>query len=105
MYNYKKDKIKNTEIGNHYLKLKKLFYNLLYVCKNLLKLNMYTIKEVHNNVLEQVNDLLNAIMEWFICAKIQQSLEKKKNRPIIIHAGLFHSDSVINWLVKNYNYK
>ena len=40
-------------------------------------------------------------MEWFICAKIEQ----KKHRPIIMHAGLFHSDSVIRWLTKLYKYK
>jgi hypothetical protein len=99
--NYSLEKIEDTLHGKHFLKLKKQFYKYIKECKDILEKDMYYVRENHMNILEGVNDMLNAIMEWFICAKI----ELKKHRPIIMHAGLFHSDSVIRWLTKIYKYK
>jgi hypothetical protein len=39
-------------------------------------------------------------MEWYICACI----ENNKNKPIILHLGLAHSDKIIKWLQNLYNY-
>jgi hypothetical protein len=97
---YTYEHMMDTKLGKHYLALKRSFYN--YVKKNRLFLGMsiYTIKNHDSNILEDINGILNSMMEWYICAKI----ELKKKRPIIIHAGLFHSDSVITWLTKLYGY-
>ena len=47
-----------------------------------------------------VNDILNDIMEWYICSKIY-ILQNKSN---IIHTGLAHSQNVIKLLIWIYKY-
>lgn len=98
--NYNKEKLTNTLVGKHFLKLKKEFYNFVKNNRKLLQTMIYDIKNSNIMILEEINTMLNSIMEWYICAKI----ELKKHRPIIIHAGLYHSDKVINWLSTLYSY-
>jgi hypothetical protein len=98
--NYSQIKLENTRLGSHFLEIKKRYYIYLASYYSLLDWNIYDIKQNHTNILDGINDILNDIMEWYICAKI----ELKKHRSIIIHAGLFHTDSVIKWLTTHYNY-
>jgi hypothetical protein len=42
-------------------------------------------------------------MEWYCCALIIKNKNNKKN--FIIHAGLFHTDNIIQDLITYYNYK
>jgi hypothetical protein len=97
---YTYETMKGTNTGTHYMSIKRSYYD--YVKKNRLFLNMsiYMVKSHNSSVLEEINGILNSIMEWYICAKI----ELKRKRPIIVHAGLFHSDSVISWLSTLYGY-
>ena len=98
---YSPSKLKETKLGSHYLKLKKKYFN--YLTKNSKYLNeqLVDIIIMDSDVLEKINNILNSIMEWYICAKIYM----KKERPIILHTGLYHSDNVIKWLTRHYNYK
>ena len=97
---YTYENMTDTNLGTHYLSLKRSFYRYIKKYMILLNMSMYMIKRYDASILEEINGILNSIMEWYICAKI----ELKKHRPIIIHAGLFHSDSVITWLTTLYNY-
>ena len=47
-----------------------------------------------------INNLLDDIMEWYICAQIELYYKES----IIIHAGLAHTDKVINLLKNHYNF-
>jgi hypothetical protein len=91
-------KIKSKN-GEHFLELKKKFYNL--VKKN--KTNLYdTVLELKNNkinILEKINDMLDNILEWYICASINI------NKSNIIHTGLAHSEKIVDLLEKYYGYK
>ena len=98
--NYSQIKLENTKLGSHFLKIKKKLFNFLNENYSVLDWYIYDINQNHTNIMEGINDILNDIMEWYICAKI----ELKKPRPIIIHAGLFHTDNVIKWLSSHYNY-
>lgn len=97
---YTYENMKSTNSGTHYMSIKRSYYD--YIKKNRLFLNMsiYMVKSHNSNILEEINGILNSMMEWYICAKI----ELKRKRPIIVHAGLFHSDSVISWLSTLYGY-
>ena len=39
-------------------------------------------------------------MEWYTCALIK----KYKNRTIIVHAGLYHTEKIIKLLLTKYDY-
>ena len=55
----------------------------------------------NKNILEEINDILSEIIEWYVCSLIVLY----KNKSIIIHLGLAHSEKVIYWLVNNYLFK
>lgn len=98
LYNY--DKIKETTIGVHYLKIKKNFNEYLERNRESLQDYIFNIYKKNRKVLEEINDILDDIMEWYICALIYQ----KQDKPIVLHAGLAHTEKVIDWLIHNYNY-
>lgn len=92
--NYKIDSIKNTDIGSHFLKIKKHYLNFLNKYSNILN------NPIIIDIVDDVNDLLNDIMEWYICACIFDTNMKT----IILHAGLAHTDKVNDWLVNHYEF-
>lgn len=99
--NYKIEKLVNTKLGKHFLIIKKNWKKFLE--NNQIYLN-YLIKILYQNnlnVLEKISDILDQIMEWYICANIELHLDK----PVILHTGLAHSDKVIDWLINHYKYK
>jgi len=92
--------LKINNLGKHYLKIK-YEYNI-FLNKYKIYLN-YTIKYLYNTnitILENINDILNNIMEWYSCAMI----DINNNKPIIIHTGLYHSEKILNLLKEYYNY-
>lgn len=99
--NYKKKYLKNTDLGKHFLIIKNKYKLFLENNNKYLYKNIKFIYENDINVLENINHILNDIMEWYICSKIYSY----KNKPIILHTGLAHSDKIIIWLLNNYNYK
>lgn len=63
--------------------------------------NVNDIARTNMLIVNDINDILNNIIEWNIVFNIYKSINKK----IIIHAGLYHTERVIDWLVKYYDYK
>jgi hypothetical protein len=98
--NYNSDSIKHTLLGKHFMFIKKNYGNFL--TANTQYLNQ-TIKQIYQSnpyVLYLVNQILDEIMEWYICANIYFN----ENKPIILHTGLAHSEKIIRWLLVKYNY-
>lgn len=100
IYNYDKNKLPHTKLGKHFMIIKKNYGNFLQANKNSKK---STIKEIYSSnpeILYQINNILDEIMEWYICANIILNEDK----PIILHTGLVHSEKVIKWLLVHYDY-
>jgi hypothetical protein len=98
LYNY--EKIKATKIGDHYLSIKDNYHNYLKTNHKILRKNIFAIHKENKNTLETINDILDEIMEWFICAHVY----KNSHKPIVLHAGLAHTEKVVYWLTNNYNF-
>jgi hypothetical protein len=89
--------IKTTKSGEHFMALKHMYYNFL------VKYNDYfhlSLNKINDNILLEINELLDFIMEWFICSNIDYN----KTKPIIIHTGLAHSQNILKLLSHIYNY-
>jgi hypothetical protein len=99
----KKYLMTENKLGEHFIELYKIFES--YKKEN----NMYmkkSIIEIFNNkthrILDEFNNILDSIMEWFIIAKMFQLKYNKKN--VIIHTGLYHSKNIIDKLIESYDY-
>lgn len=103
-YIYSENFLKKKKIGKHFLILKSIL--MLFVKKNKINLdkNIKDLMKDNKLMLEQINDLLSDIMEWYIIAKIYQGINEKKTS-FIIHAGLAHTTKIIILLKNYYNYK
>jgi len=93
-------KLYNTLQGKHFLMLKNNFRKFLKKYKSLLVYGgtVYDIKQNNSTVLEELNEILNGIMEWFTIANIDST------RNNVIHVGLAHSEKIVEWLIKHYGY-
>lgn len=98
---YCKKKLPRTKLGIHFIKIKRIYKKFLINNKKYLGIEILKLKKENISILENINDILNSIMEWYICALINMN----KDKPIILHAGLYHTDKVVNWLTTNYDYK
>ena len=97
MYDF--DKINNTKMGNCFIELKKKYYQFICINKDLLNIQLINIFKNYNYLLDQINELLDQIMEWYTCASIVIL-----NESSIIHTGLAHSEKIINILTSDYEY-
>ena len=93
--------IDNTNIGNHYIIIKKKYYDFLHNNNKLLnhKINDI-IKKYKSLIIDDINDLLDTIMEWYICTSIIMD-----GTSHIIHTGLAHSEKVVQLLISHYNFR
>lgn len=98
--NYQVDKLKGTKLGIHFLLIKNNFKKLLEKNKEFLSLSVQMVKTIKSDFFESINNLLDQIMEWYICANIQINNDK----PIIIHTGLAHSEKIVQLLQVHYQY-
>jgi len=96
LLNYNPLKLKNKTLGKHFKRIKQNYNQILKDYS--LDLN----KSIKNkiNILTKINDLLDEIMEWNICANIILH----DNKPVIVHVGLAHSEKIIPLLKKYYKY-
>ena len=103
-YIYSEKFLKKKKIGKHFLILKSIL--MLFIKKNKINLdkNIKDLMKDNKQMLEQINNLLSDIMEWYIIAKIYQGINENKTS-FIIHAGLAHTTNIIILLKKYYNYK
>jgi hypothetical protein len=98
--NYNVEKLKHTLLGKHFLKIKQTYKNFMIKNSELIEETVNSVLEKNINVLEEINDILSDIMEWYVCAQIIQN----QNQSIIVHLGLAHSEKVIDWLENHYKY-
>lgn len=101
--NYNANILKNTLLGEHFLLIKNKYSIFLEKLNNQNLLN-YKIREMilkYSNELLVFNNILDSIMEWYICAQI----ESNKDKSIIVHAGLAHTDKIVDLLKSHYNFK
>ena len=99
LYSY--DNMNASRIGEHFLIIKNTYHSYLKKNKIYMNTSIKTIKETNSNVLEEINELLSYIMEWYIIAKTVSTIKSS----IIIHAGLAHTDNIIKWLNEHYEYE
>jgi hypothetical protein len=98
LLNYNVTHLKNTNIGKHFKKIKNNYSLILNKYLHYLNKNIKTKKSFLNDI----NDLLDEIMEWNICANI---ILHNKNKSVIVHVGLAHSEKIILLLKNHYKYK
>ena len=87
----------NQKISDHLKTIQIKFMRFLIKNKHLLGKSIIYVFNNNQNILEDYNTLLNDCMEWYTCLLI----EKYKNKTVMIHAGLYHTEK-INSLLKNY---
>jgi hypothetical protein len=99
--NYHIDNLKYTKTGEHYLLIKDYYKKFLQKYKSYLKLPITTIKSTHEEIFHKMNLILDKIMEWYGCGLC----ELYNNMPIILHAGLAHSEYIVEILQSHYKYE
>jgi hypothetical protein len=110
---YSEKFLKKKKLGKHFLILKKIIIRLIKKNKIYLDKDIKDVIKDNKKLLEQINNILSDIMEWYIIAKIYQGINENKNyqginenkTSFIIHAGLAHTTNIINLLKNYYNYK
>lgn len=97
---YNTKTLKNTKVGEHFLKIKNNFRYILVTNKKIFYKTLINVIEQDENFLYLFNDILDQIMEWYICANVELNTDNN----IMIHAGLAHSDVIIDLLRDFYGY-
>lgn len=94
--------VKIEIIKIHFDIIKKIYKDFLQKYNDYM--NHYILQLIKDNkeILEEINEILDNIMEWYTIAKMF-SINNNKN--IIIHTGLYHSNKIITCLTHFYNYK
>jgi hypothetical protein len=101
---YTKDFLKNSQLGTHFIKLKKEAKKLIKNNKEFLNKNILFIIKSNNHLMGKINELISFIMEWYVVAKIFQGMQNNESN-FIIHAGLAHTSNILLLLEKVYDYK
>lgn len=101
--NYNVNILKDTLLGKHFMILKNKYRELLEELNDnkLLNQKIRYLNTNHTSKLSFLNNLLDDIMEWYICAQIDLYHDKS----IIIHAGLAHTDKIIQLLQNHYGFE
>ena len=110
---YSEEFLKKKKLGKHFLILKRIIIRLIKKNKIYLDKDIKDVIKNNKKLLQQINNILSDIMEWYIIAKIYQGINENKNyqginenkTSFIIHAGLAHTTNIINLLKNYYNYK
>jgi hypothetical protein len=101
---YSEEFFKKKKLGKHFLILKRIIIRLIKKNKIYLDKDIKDVIKNNKKLLQQINNILSDIMEWYIIAKIYQGINENKTS-FIIHAGLAHTTNIINLLKNYYNYK
>jgi len=99
---YSKNYLDNSNLGNHFFKMRKYIEDFIKINKKILKQNIKELVPNNNLMFEQINSLISDIMEWYIIAKIFN--ENSKNN-FIVHAGLLHTSNLNKLLLNDYGFK
>jgi hypothetical protein len=100
--NYSVNFLKDSLLGKHFMIIKNKYGEFLELLdnENLFDKKIKYINSNYYDKLLNINHILDNIMEWYICAQIELYYDKS----IIIHAGLAHTDKIINFLKDHYNF-
>jgi hypothetical protein len=96
---YKLENLKKSLIGKHFIIIKNNYKIFIKKYNKILNEKIKII--VDNDLLNNLNNILNDIIEWYTCACIFEF----ENNSIIIHIGLYHAEKIIDWLINIYNFK
>jgi hypothetical protein len=99
--NNDKTKLIKTNLGRHFILIKKMYGKFLLTFKQYLNKSIVNIYKNKIELLFEVNNIIDNILEWYVCSHI----EIDKNTRSILHTGLVHSEKIIFWLSKHYDYK
>jgi hypothetical protein len=99
---YTEDYLRKSDLGNHFVDIKKILMKLIENNNTYLNKMIRQIVEEDKNFLEKINYLISRCMEWYCIALIYKN--KQNNQNFIIHAGLFHTDNIVEDLVKYHHY-
>ena len=97
---YNRNKIPHTKLGKHFLKIKHNYRDYLLKYNNVVNHKLTTLIATNNECMHNINQILNNIMEWYVCACIYFFSQES----IIVHTGLVHSEHIIEWLTTHYNF-
>lgn len=92
--------LKNTPLGNYFLLLKKEYGNFINKYNIYLYKNISEIINKYYYILEEFNNILHSILEWYSIARTIYS----NKQTIIIHTGLAHSEKIIYYLQKLFEF-
>jgi len=92
--------LKNTPLGNYFLLLKKEYAKFINKYIAYLYHRISEIIDKQHNILEDFNTILHSILEWYTIARIIYS----NNQTIIVHTGLAHSEKIIYYLQKMFEF-
>lgn len=95
--------LKNNYLGKHYINLKNKTISFIKINRNYLHKHINELININKNILEEINEIISNIMEWYSIAKIIQGINENKTS-IILHAGLVHTTNIIKLLKKHYGY-
>jgi len=100
--NYNVNFLKDSLLGKHFINIKNKYGEFLELLdnENLFDKKIKYLNSNHYDKLLRINHILDNIMEWYICAQIELYYDKS----IIIHAGLAHTDKIINLLKDHYGF-
>ena len=97
IYNYKN---LHNKLGHHLFEIFIIFKEFIEKYKLFLNYSIIDLYKYNSHILENYNIIINDCMEWYTCALIK----KYKNRTIIVHAGLYHTEKIIKLLLTKYDY-
>ena len=97
---YNKTYLEKSLVGKHFQQNKNKYILFLYKFKKLLYKSINYIVNNDKDCLEYFNELLDDIMEWYICAYIMTT----KKKSIILHAGLAHTININTLLINHYTF-
>ncbi len=91
----------NKVLGKHFLFIKDKIIKFIRENEKYINSNL---NDIPSNIMENINEFLSDIMEWYIIAKIEKGINNNITN-FIIHAGLFHTTNIIELLTKYYGYE
>jgi len=100
---YTEEFINKYKLKIQFMIIKKKYDDYKIKYKDYLDKKMYLLYKENKIILVELNNIIDAIMEFYIICKIY--LLKNDNKNIIIHTGLLHSEKILFWLTELYNYK
>jgi len=99
--NYNNILKKNKKLNKHFNVLLRNYKKFIFKYRKILCTKLNDLKDIYLILNNEINNLLDSIMEWYTIFNIIISLDK----PVIIHAGLYHTELIIKLLIINYGYK